>query len=84
MLYSIVLFSSFTGEKVELGSFDEIEELSTTFPISINGNDLALYGRNASEWDVAFFRLLSDGTRQELVHDPRVFLEDLACPINFL
>lgn len=84
MLINIVLFNSFTKESVDLGVFSTIDDLSTTFPVSLNGNDLALYGRNADEWEVSFFRLSEIDERQELPYDPRKFLEDLANPIDFL
>lgn len=80
----IVLFNQATGEREELGRFDTIDDLSRSFPISTDGSDLALWGHDPREWDVVVFRLCSDGTQKEVTQDPRVYLEDLAHPVNYM
>ena len=81
--FNISVSNSNEERHEELGTFDTIEELSNAFPVSINGSDLALNGLNAEEWEVIVSRLPGDGTRKE-ISDPRIFIEDLASPVDYL
>lgn len=82
MFYATVM-NCFTNTQKLLGVFDSIEELSTALPVSTNGSDLALYGLKPNKWEVVFFRLSNSGSKEE-ISDPRIFIEDLANPVDHL
>lgn len=83
-MFIITLFNQATGQREELGRFDTIDDLSRAYPVSVDGSDLALWGRQPDEWEVVVFRLCNDVTHKEITPDPRVFLEDLAHPVSYV